>query len=100
MNRQEKLERLAALIQKQSIERLKKHGLSCQYNIDNCTTTIKEGKKYTKIDIGASGKYMIDMSGNIYGIKAYGVIHMGHHYGTLDNIEDYYWGGFTAKKRV
>jgi hypothetical protein len=58
---------------------------------------IKPGKKYTKVDIGGSGKYMVDLNdGAIYGIKAYGVIHKGHQYGTLDTIDDWFWGGYKA----
>ena len=60
--------------------------------------TIKPGKKYVKVDVGTSGKYMVDLDGNIYGIKAYGVIHKGHQYGTLDTIDAYYWGDYTARK--
>lgn len=61
---------------------------------------IKPGKKYTKVDIGGSGKYMVDLSdGAIYGIKAYGVIHKGHQYGTLDTIDQWFWGGYTAVKK-
>lgn len=99
MNRQEKLEALAELITKEQHERLIKDGLSVQVNMDNSTARIKEGKKYTKIDIGYSGKYMIDKDGNIFGVKAYGVIHRGHYYGTLDTINDYYWGNYTAYKK-
>jgi len=57
------------------------------------------GKKYTKVDVGNSGKYMVDDEGNIWGIKGYGVIHRGHHYGTLDTINDYYWGEYVACRR-
>ncbi len=47
--------------------------------------TIKPGPKYTKIDIGSSGRFMVvNETGQIFGIKAYGVIHRGHFYGTLD----------------
>lgn len=61
---------------------------------------IKPGKKYTKVDIGGSGKYMVDLSdGAIYGIKAYGVIHKGHQYGTLDTIDDWFWGDYKAVKK-
>jgi hypothetical protein len=61
---------------------------------------IKPGKKYTKVDIGGSGKYMVDLSdGAIYGIKAYGVIHKGHQYGTIDTIDDYFWGDYKAVKK-
>jgi hypothetical protein len=53
------------------------------------------GPKYTRLDVGQSGKYMVvNETGVIHGIKAYGVIHKGHKYGTLDTIEDFYWGGY------
>lgn len=95
-----KLEALAALVQKESIERLVAQKLNCPANINNCTTSIKAGNKYTKIDIGHSGKLMIENStGNIYGVKAYGVIHKGHQYGTLDTIKDYFWGYYYPIKK-
>ncbi len=57
------------------------------------------GKKYTKVDVGRSGKYMIvNDTGEIFGIKGYGVIHRGHRYGTLDTVTDYYWGEYVAVK--
>ena len=60
---------------------------------------VKPGKKYTKIDVGDSGKYMVDnATGEIFGIKAYGVIHRGHRYGTLDTIDQFAWGDYTARR--
>ena len=60
------------------------------------------GKKYTKIDVllpQQSGRYMVvNDTGEIYGIKAYGVIHKGYYFGTLDTIDNYYWGGYRAVK--
>jgi len=48
--------------------------------------TVKPGVKYTKVDVGTSGRFMVvNATGEIYGIKAYGVIHRGHYFGTLDN---------------
>ena len=59
------------------------------------------GKKYTKIDIGGSGRYMVvNGSGEIFGIKAYGVIHRGHQYGTLDTINDWNWSEYKAFRRA
>ena len=95
----EKVKKLAEKIEKEQIERLRGDNLGCQANIDNAKTSIKEGKKYTKVDVGNSGKYMVDNEGNIYGIKAYGVIHRGHWFGTLDTIEDYYWGRYQAYRK-
>ena len=60
---------------------------------------IKMGRKYANIDVGSSGKYMVELeTGRIYGIKGYGVIHRGHYYGTLDTINDYNWGEYDARK--
>ena len=42
---------------------------------------------------------MIDADGQIFGIKAYGVIHKGHFYGTLDTIDLYDWSNYTAVKK-
>lgn len=62
--------------------------LDCIANRDNCKTTIKPGKKYTKVDVGRSGRYMVENdTGRIYGIKAYGVIHRVRYYGVLDDFE-------------
>ena len=59
--------------------------------------TIKPGKKYTKVDVGTSGMYMVvNDTGEIFSIKAYGVIHRGHQYGTLDTIDRWYWGPYRA----
>ena len=94
----EKIETFAKLLEKQQIDRLHKDGLNCQTNIDNCKTSIKFGKKYTRVDVGDSGKYMIDNDDQIFGVKGYGRIHHGHFYGTLDTIEQYYWGSYTGTK--
>jgi hypothetical protein len=65
-------------------------------------SVVVPGKKYTKIDVCTpqrSGRYMVvNDTGEIFGIKSYGVIHKGHKYGTLDTIEQYYWGDYTAIK--
>ncbi len=93
----QKIEALAKLIHDQTAERIKKqyHGLDPEIE---AKVIIKHGLKYTKVDVNTSGRYMIDQGGNIYGIKAYGVIHRGHLYGTIDTINDYYWGDYTAIK--
>ena len=59
--------------------------MACKANLDNCITEIVPGRKYTRVNVGHSGKFMIDHEGHIFGIKGYGVIHRGHYYGTLDN---------------
>ena len=60
---------------------------------------MKPGTKFTKVDVGTSGKFMVENStGNIYGIKGYGVIHKGHFYGTLDTTAEYSWGKYYPEK--
>jgi hypothetical protein len=57
------------------------------------------GRMYTKVDVGTSGKYMIEhATGAIFGIKAYGVVHKGHRYGTLDTIHEWDWSGYVGRK--
>ena len=94
-----KLEALCNRITKEAQERLNKEGLGCQVNLDKAVCHFKPGNKYTKIDSAESGKYMVvNTTGEIYGIKAYGVIHKGHFYGTLDTIDNYYWGDYSARR--
>jgi len=73
--------------------------------LDYWAVTVKHGSKYTKVDVGGkhnrSGKYMVEnATGRIFGIKAYGVIHRGHSYGTLDEIADWNWGGYVGVKKL
>lgn len=99
MNTQ-KLQEFAALLEADQIDYLRRTKMDCQSNINNCKTSIKSGAKYTKVDVGHSGKYMVvNATGEIYGIKAYGVIHKGHKFGTLDTIHDYYWGNYRGIKK-
>ena len=59
--------------------------LNCDANMRNAETTIKQGRKWTKVDVGYSGRYMVDTDGKIFGIKAYGVPHYGYYFGTLED---------------
>lgn len=55
------------------------------------------GRVYTKVNFDRSGKYMVEnATGIIYGIKAYGKVHKGHTYGTLDTLDDYDWSDYYA----
>ena len=69
--------------------------------LESCSATrIIEGKRYIRIDVGPthnwSGKLMINsISGEIFGIKGYGVVHKGKRYGNLDTIDDYFWGEYS-----
>ncbi len=61
--------------------------------------TVVPGRKYTKVDVGTSGKFMVDEEGNIFGIKGYGTIHRGHQYGTLETTHEWHWGAYTPTRR-
>ncbi len=81
------VEEFAAKIQEAEQTSLVKVGLACEANMQNAITRVKPGRKWTKVDVGYSGKYMINPEGDIYGIKAYGVPHLGHYYGNLNKPE-------------
>jgi hypothetical protein len=94
-----KINTLATMITIQGQQRLKLDGLGCQGNLDGAIANVKEGKKYTKIDVGHSGRYMIENStGIIYGVKGYGIINRVRNYGTVDTIQDWDWSGYYATK--
>lgn len=104
MSNEQKIEIFAKLVSKEQLERLNKdYPENLEHNPDfwkkDATTSVKPGRKYTKVDVGTSGKFMIDEDDNIFGIKAYGVIHRGHYYGTLDTIDQYYWGEYYPQKK-
>ncbi len=85
----------AKVVEEQQIARLNSDSIVHADNVHNCRTEVLSGRKYTKVNLGGAGKYMIDREGNIFGIKAYGVIHRGHQYGTLDTVHNYFWGGYA-----
>ena len=77
--------------------------LYSQEQADAETVQVRPGKVYTKVDIGPahniSGKFMVETeTGIIYGIKAYGKVHKGHVYGTLDTTADWYWGEYYPQQ--
>ena len=60
-------------------------------------SAVHVGPMYPRVAFGERGQYMVvNATGEIFGIKAYGVIHRGHAYGTLDTIEAWDWSGYTA----
>jgi len=92
----DKIEALRTLIEKEYNEELHRK----YSNLQSEPVTIKPGIKYSKVDIGRSGRYMVELSsGEIYGIKAYGVIHRGYRFGTLDTINEWNWGGYRAIRK-
>ena len=93
----EKLAAFAALVQKHGLLNLIKDNVDCEANRLSCATEMHLGKKYARVDKRGCGRYMVDMTtGEIFGIKAYGQVHKGRAYGTLDTVNDYYWGNYYA----
>jgi len=90
----DKLNAFALLVEYVLLENLKADRVDCESNRRNCITTVKLGKTWAKIDATGRGCYMVALvdsaalgvkAGEIVGIKAYGVPHPGHRYGTLDD---------------
>lgn len=97
----DKLEAFRVLLEADQLRGLIAMGVDCEANRANSLCTVKLGRKYANVDVGSSGKYMVELdTGNIYGIKAYGVIHRGHAYGNLDTIAEWDWSGYKASKRA
>lgn len=97
-----KLEALRSMLETQQRARLLAEGTP-QHMLDDGSyyrATVKPAAKYTKIDFGPCGKYMVvNDTGEIFGIKAYGVIHRGHAFGTLETINNWDWSGYRAYPR-
>jgi len=79
------IKQFAKRVQEGEQASLRKAGMACKVNLDNCITEIKSGRKWTKINVGRAGKFMINPDGYIFGVKAYGVPNLRHCYGTLAN---------------
>lgn len=96
-----KIEHFRATVEAQTKARYIADGYTSPVHEPQTLAKIKIGKKYANVDVGSSGKYMVVMdTGEIFGIKAYGVIHRGHSYGTLDTIDGYEWGGYRAVRKA
>lgn len=93
---------LAARVELDTVARMTAEGFTDLYNVHfgAVNVTIKAGRKYWYLDVGDSGKYMIDkVTGAVCGIKAYGVPHHGYTYGTVADQDGYFWGGYRAAPR-
>jgi|LSQX01.3.fsa_nt_gb hypothetical protein len=92
-----KVEEFARLLENDQLEELHKKNLTADVNVLNCKVTVKPKRKYICVDVGTSGKYMIDKTTEeIFGIRGYGKVNKSHRYGTLDTIYNYYWGLYNA----
>lgn len=95
----DKIAAFAKLVEDQQIQNLRDKRLDCEANIKNARTSVKTGKKFAKVDVGTSSRYMVEMStGNIFGTKGYGQVHRGHFYGTVDTINEYFWGEYYPER--
>jgi len=97
----EKLEAFRALVQQQYRAQYCASYPTMHPEITERDTTVhlRPGKRWAKIDVGSSGKYMVEMTtGEILGIKGYGTPHPGHRYGTLETTAEYDWSGYAARK--
>ena len=94
------IEEFAALVEKSQRERIVREWPATAAVGGWGRAEIHTGPKYSRVDFDKSGKYMVvNATGEIYGIKAYGVIHRGHYYGTLDTIDQWDWSGYRAVRK-
>ena len=68
----EKMEELQKAVQLNKFYDLKTSDLDCVGNLMNAIVKLKEAKKYVYLDVGTSGKYLIEDNGTVWHIKAYG----------------------------
>ena len=95
----EKLEVFRAAVEAQQCAELIRRHYDPAIHQHDCR--IKIGRKYITVDVGRSGKYMVEIAtGQIFEIKSYGVVHRGHTYGTLDTIDQWDWSGYTATRKA
>jgi hypothetical protein len=93
-------DQLAALVLAQTKLCMRAKGLGVQ--VDWQRVKVTAGRKYTRIDRGAgehlSGYLMIDnATGEIFGIKAYGVPHKSYRYGVLADAAEWFWGDYGPR---
>ena len=100
MEYDEKLEALRATVSADTEDFYRRSGYNYPGVESNWQVRVVPGQKYDKVDRDQSGVLMVEReTGRIYGIKGYGVVHKGHQYGTLDTIEQWYWGTYKPTKR-
>lgn len=94
-----KIAEFATALESAQLASLVRGNVNCEANQRNCKVTTHEGKKYWRVDVGSSGKYMVDKTTEeILFIKGYGVPHKGHRFGTLDTIAEWDWSHYMARK--
>jgi hypothetical protein len=97
MKTEKDIQPLADIITADQLAEYTRQGYASGIAAGHHRAKIHMGKKFARVDVGTSGKYMVDLeTGDIYGCKAYGVVHRGHRYGNLETIHSYQWGGYGA----
>ena len=104
MTFEEKLEAFRSRLEQEQGESLKQRHPTLfgseEYKKKSWAATLVGGKKYTKVNVGDSGKYMVDnQTEEIFGILGYGKINKKKPAGTLDTIADWDWSGWHARKK-
>mgnify|MGYP001615715714 CR=1 FL=1 len=100
MGIQEALQRFAERLESEQRARLAREYPKLDLTTEQYRARVAVGLKYSLVDFGGSGKYMVvNATGEIFGIKSYGVIHRGHAYGTLGTLNAWDWGGYAATPR-
>src|ERR1039457_3882165 len=105
MTTNEKLKAFAALVTEQQKSRWIRDGYT--HDMDDSrpgcawVARVRPGPNYTRVDVGGSGKYMVEnATGQIFGVKAYGRSPRGHSYGTLDTMQDWDWSGYVGVRKA
>jgi hypothetical protein len=98
---QEKIQEFAALVETEQREVIAKRYPGINLDDLHYRAKVTPGNVYVKVDFGGSGKYMVEIAtGVIFGIKAYGKVHKGHRYGTLDTINQWHWGEYAGHRKT
>jgi len=88
-----KIQQLGAIIESHLSSR--KYNVLLDLNITEPLVQIQFGRKYAKISVAGSIRYVIDCASEmIHGTKSNGSIDKNVKYTTLNNISGYHWGGF------
>ena len=93
-----KIQALADLITVEQVERLKLQEMDCWANIHHAKTTIaRDGRRYVGIAVGTGMRYFVDKTtGLIHPSASWKTPNLKRSFGTLDSINDFYWGEYEA----
>lgn len=97
----QKVDRFVTIFQRDALNSLIERKLCCEANRKNNEVRVgKESRKFWYIDVGHAGRYMVEVATQkIFGVKAYGQVHYGKQYGTLDTVEEFNWGPYYAVRK-